>query len=548
MFGGNASSEIRMWMSGAHGPNMRETGLLEELEMENQYRNPDKNCYIWDGVMFNLVRQEADIEILLNCTCMGCCMEGNRIHSVTGYQMTTQTMHTIEAELFMDCSGDSVLAPLTGAAFRMGREGKKEFDEVFAPDLPDKRTMGMTISVCAREESQPSVFTPPAWAYHYTKENLLPYRVPSLQNVRDNMWYIELGGEHDSIADTETLRDELLKIAYGIWDWLKNDPENREINRNWRLDWIGMLPGKRESRRYVGDYLMTQHDVSDGGHFEDTVAYGGWTMDDHHPAGFANHAVMPNIFHPAPSPYGIPYRCLYARDIENMLFAGRNISVTHSAVSSTRVQGTCALLGQAAGTAAAIALKYGVTPRGVYRHHLKELQQTLMTDDVYLPGFKRELSDVTLKAKLDCQAANAAKLINGLDRPVDAEDNGCYLEKGQPVTFTFDAPRQITGLRVVFDSDLNRDTLPEAARNLKKNIIHHRPLDWQDSFVPPTMVKAFRVEGVGANGSVTTLYEETNNYFRLRKIPLRAEVVQLRFIPLETWGHDRCHVFSLDVQ
>ena len=191
-----------------------------------------------------------------------------------------------------------------------------------------------------------------------------------MEDETENFWYIELGGEGDAIRDAEAVRDELLRVAYGVWDYVKNAPENREKNANWRLDFLGILPGKRESRRYVGDHILTQNEVRAGGAFADIVAYGGWTMDDHDPAGFASKGA-PNIFHPAPSPFGIPYRCLYSRNVENLFFAGRNISVTHTAMSASRVMATCALLGQAVGTAAAVAIQRGTTPRGVYAEHIR---------------------------------------------------------------------------------------------------------------------------------------------------------------------------------
>ena len=334
MLGGNASSEVRMWVCGAHGPNNRETGLVEELNLENLYRNPGYNYSIWDGIMYEMARSEPNIELLMNCSCFGCEMDGARIKSVRGWQMTTQTFHEVHAVLFADCSGDSVLAPLTGAEFRVGREARAEFGEDIAPEQADSRTMGMSCMLQAREENRPCEFIPPKWAYKFTRDDLA-HRVPDMSNPCENFWYLELGGDGDSIRDTEMLRDELLKTAYGIWDYVKNAPENKEKNANWRLDWMGILPGKRESRRYVGDYIMTQHDVRAEGRFDDLIAYGGWSMDDHHPSGFRT-AERPTIFHPAPSPYGIPYRSTYSRNIENLMFAGRNISVTHTAMSSTR--------------------------------------------------------------------------------------------------------------------------------------------------------------------------------------------------------------------
>lgn len=278
-----------------------------------------------------------------------------RIVSVTGWQMTTQRFHKVEAPLFADCSGDSILAPLTGAPFRHGREARDEFDESIAPEKADRCTMGLTCLMQAVETDVPCTYIAPSWAEKIDAEKLKG-REPNLEDPMENFWYLELGGTRDTIGDTEEIRDELLALTYGMWDHLKNDPVQREKNQNWHLDWVGMLPGKRESRRYVGAYTMTQKDVRAGGIFQDEIAYGGWSMDDHHPAGFRTDE-PPTIYHAAPSPYGIPFGCLYSKDVPNLMFAGRNISMTHAAMSSTRVMATCALLGQAVGTAAALAVE-----------------------------------------------------------------------------------------------------------------------------------------------------------------------------------------------
>ena len=546
MLGGNASSEIRMWVCGAHGKNNRETGIIEELMLENLYRNPDKNYSIWDGILYEAAAYNDHIELLLNCTCTDCEMDGDRIRSVTGWQMTTETWHTVTAPLFADCSGDSVLAPLTGAEFRIGREARAEFGEDIAPLEADKKTMGMSCMIQAREETSPSTFIPPRWAYHYTKEDL-PFRVPDMSDPMENFWYLELGGEQDVFLDAERTRDELLRTAYGIWDYVKNDPENREKNANWRLDWMGILPGKRESRRYVGDHILTQNEVRAGGRFDDLAAYGGWSMDDHDPAGFRS-AGVPTIFHPAPSPYGIPYRSMYSVNISNLMFAGRNISVTHTAMSSTRVMATCGTIGQAVGTAASIAVRDHLTPREVYEKRLYELKQTLMEDDSYLPFNKREVPELTKNAKLLCAAPDAENLRNGLDRPIGDDDNGAVLGKGEAVTYVFREPAEISHIRIIFDSDLDRETLPECERKRERNMLHNRPLHWPDGYVPKTMTRAFRLYGIREDGSVCVLVDETNNYQRLRAYDVSGTYSAVRLIPLETWGSEACHIFSFDVR
>ncbi len=544
MLGGNASSEVRMWVCGAHGDNNLETGILEEIMLENYYRNPDKNYSIWDGILYEIVRFEENIDLILNCSCNECEMDGEKIKSVTGWQLTTQEYHKVEATLFADCSGDSVLAPLCGADYRWGREAKSEFGEALGQEEEDTKTMGMSCMIQAREEDRPSTFIPPKWAHKFTEKDL-PGRVPNLKDSHENFWYMELGGFGNSIADTETTRDELLKIAYGMWDFVKNDPEQREKNANWRLDWMGILPGKRESRRYMGDHILCQGDVESEGRFEDLVAFGGWTMDDHDPRGFYNDG-MPNVHSPAPSPYGIPYRCLYSRNVPNLLFAGRNISATHTALSSTRVMATCATMGQAMGTAAAIAIRENTSPRGVYKEHMHELKQTLMDDDCYLPFNVREVPSLTQNATLSGADEN---IRNGLDRPIGGNDNGCHVALGQAVEYDFGKEIEISRARIIWDSDLNRDTMVRInGKAWYHNMLCNRPLGMPDFYVPRTMTKGYRIEGVKENGDVSVLYETQSAYQRLAQISLSGSFRAVRLIPTETWGAEDAHIFSFDVQ
>ncbi len=548
MLGGNASSEIRMWVCGAgfRGENKLETGLLEEIMLENLYRNPDKNYSIWDGILYGLACAESNLILLLNCSVNAVEMDGSRIKCVTGWQLTTEQYHTVNARVFADCSGDSVLAPLSGADFVIGREAKSAFGESIAPDLGDRKTMGMSCMIQARQEDRPSTFIPPKWAYHYTAQNL-PHRIPDMDSPTENFWYLEIGGDADSIADTEEKRDELLRIAYGLWDYVKNAPENKEKNANWRLDWVGILPGKRESRRYLGDVVMTQNDVQSGGHFPDLVAYGGWSIDDHDPRGFYS-GDHPNVNYPAPRPYGIPYRSLFSRNINNLFCAGRNISVTHWALSSTRVMGTCATLGQAVGAAAYLAVRDGATPRSVYENAIEELQAILMEDDCYLPFRTRRIPELTLNAELLCPGPDAENLRNGLDRPIDNSDNGVTLALGQSAAYLFGRKCPVKKARIIWDSDLNRDTMPFISGcPFRHNMLANRPWHCPDFYVPKTMTRAYRLEGLSESGEWRVLYETQNNYQRLNTIPLTGEYLGIRLTPLETWGNDAAHLFSFDV-
>ena len=352
VLGGNASSEIRMWICGSHGKDNRETGIIEEIMLENFYQNTALKFPIWDSVLYEKAIAEESLTLLLNSSCLDCTMNGSSIESVKAWQSNAETFHIVRARYFADCSGDSVLSTLSGAKYMYGREAKSDFGETIPPDKADKKTMGMSCLFQIRETDHPVRFTPPKWAYKYESDADLPFKDHDRDN---NFWWIEVGGEWDCIHDTDRCRDELLKICYGVWDHMKNYGDHGV--ENWELEWIGFLPGKRESRRYVGKYIVTQNDVESGGRFEDTIAYGGWSMDDHFPQGFYYKDGHPTIYHPAPAPWGLPLRCMISENIENLCFAGRNISVTHAALSSSRVMATCAVLGQALGTAVSYAVR-----------------------------------------------------------------------------------------------------------------------------------------------------------------------------------------------
>ncbi len=533
MLGGNASSEIRMHVCGAHGPSNKETGIVEEIMLENFHRNALGNWHIWDTVLYETARFEPNITLLLNCSVNDAEMDRGLIRSVRAWQLTSETWHTVEATLFADCSGDSILAPLSGAEFRIGREASSEFNEDIEPPEADRKTMGMSILIQGRETTEPQPFVAPDWAHAYLTDDELPNR--GHDHATTNFWWIELGGENDSIHDTEELRDELMKVAFGVWDHIKNHGEHGADN--WALEWIGILPGKRESRRYIGDHILTQNDVRAEGRFDDLVAYGGWSMDDHHPAGF-RHPGAPTIFHPAPSPFGIPYRSLYSKNVDNLLFAGRNISATHAAMSSTRVMATCATLGQAAGTAAAIAVRDGLTPRDVYEQRAPELKQALMDDDCYLPWNARAIPQVSATAKLTASEGDPEPLRNGFDRPIGDVDNGWTCPVGGWVEYSFDEPTELTRARIVFDSDLNRHRL---------NLPSSYPLDQPARGVPATMVKAFRLEAKTDDGEWQAVAEASGSRQRLVKVPLAITTSAIRLIPEATWGADDAHIFAFDV-
>lgn len=533
VLGGNASSEVRMWICGAHGKHNKETGILEELQLENGWRNSDLNYSVWDSVLWGKAQFQENLTLVLNAAVLDAQTDGNRIVSVAAYQSTSQTFHTLAAKTFVDCSGDSILATLTPAAWRKGREARAEFDEDIEPEKADDKTMGNTLLIQMRVTDEAQSYTPPDWVYKFTRPEDLPNRIRGVK--AHNFWWLEVGGLNDTIKDAEAIRDELHRITYGVWDYIKNYAPEKDEAENWAIEWIGSLPGKRENRRFEGDHILSQNEIRDGGKFDDIVAYGGWSMDDHHPAGIY-YPGKPTIFHPAPSPYGIPYRSLYSRNIENLLFAGRNISVTHAALSSTRVMATCAIIGQAAGTAAALCTRHDCAPRALAKgDKLDELQQILMDDDCWLPGISRPISPLARAAKL-CGTGETAPLLDGLDRDRENESHAWEAPLGSAVEYLWNEPVNIGGARLVFDSNLNNTKVMPCSYPQKGG--PHR--------LPSSLVKAFRIETCDTNGKWSVEFETSRNIQRLAKIGFEKSVTGLRLVPTESWGAAGARVFGFE--
>jgi hypothetical protein len=535
VLGGNASSECRVHVCGAdrhnHRPNMRETGILEEIRLENIARNPHKNFSVWDLVLYETARLEPNITLLLNCSCVDARMDGARIADVTGWQMTTQVYHDVKAGLFADCSGDGILAPLTGAEYRVGREARGEFGEAIAPEQADRRTMGMTILFSAKEYDLPQPWKAPEWAYRYDREEDLPYGAKGHDWWKLGYWWVELGGEHDSVRDTEMLRDELLKTALGVWDHIKNRGDHGADN--WALDWLQFLPAKRESRRYVGDHILSQRDVDSEGRFEDIVAYGGWTMDDHHPAGFKS-AILGapmTIWHQAPSPYGIPYRSLYSKNVANLFVAGRCASATHTAMSSTRVMGTGCSMGQAVGTAAAIAVREGLEPRGVGAR-VRELQQALLRDDCYIPWTPLEMPEPTRCAKLTASQGNPQAVRDGYSRPIGQETHAWRARPGDFVTYEFGEPRVVETATVVLDSALEQNIA-----------MSWHQKDDQLTRLPDRLPKAFHFDVLDGHSWVPAAAFDDNKR-RLVRASIGRKVSGVRFTLDSTYGAPESMLFA----
>ena len=541
VLGGNASSEVRMWIRGAANlfPAYREGGIVEEIAMRNTRFNPEMNYAQWGGVLYGIVTAEKNLRLILNATCLGASVSGNRITEVECWQLTTYKRIKVYADYFADCSGDSILAEFTGAQIMKGREGHR-LGEKSAVEGPDEKTMGNSCLIQARETDRPVAFTPPPFTAKLTSEQFR-YRMDTANPLSyrdDNFWWIELGGERDTLRDAEEIQRELIAIAYGVWDYIKNS--GKFDSANWELDWVGYLPAKRESRRYRGDVVLTENDITGGTAFPDEVAYGGWPMDDHNPLGFAS-AAPPNRNIIPPAPYPIPYRSLYSVNIANLWFAGRNISVSHIALSSTRVMATCAATGQAVGTACAIAAAYSADARGV-NAHIGELKQALRDDDCYLLNTPRRLSDSIAGARTDLEGGIGVWL-NGLERDVGS-DQAVTLNKGQPLTFTFD--RTYAGrIRLLFDNDIARSYCGGYVMKMfpqRCNV----PLGAERAAFSPSLVKSYTLEVLTGNGW-RSIFSENDNWLRLKYVDVGYEISGIRFTGTKTYGADKIRLLSVDI-
>lgn len=278
VLGGNSSSEIRVWVCSAtaHGTQRyaRETGIMGELFLENQFVNQEGNPYLWDLVVLEAVRREPNIDLYLNTDVHHLAMtDDGTIASVTGWQMGSEREMVFTSPVFLDCTGDGLIGYLAGAEYRVGREARAEHDESLAPEVADTHVLGSTILFYTKDEGRPVPFVATSFAIDVTATSIPERRIIRSGDNGCAYWWIEWGGELDTIHDNETIRNELWSVIYGIWDYIKNSgrfPDSDTMT----LEWVGSIPGKRESRRLMGDHILTQHDVLGQVHFDDTVALG----------------------------------------------------------------------------------------------------------------------------------------------------------------------------------------------------------------------------------------------------------------------------------
>lgn len=403
VLGGNASSEVRLWILGAtsHMGNnnrwAREGGVIDEILLENVYRNKEGNPLILDTILLEKVSEEPNITLLLNTSVYEIEKHSEReIKAIKAFCSQNSTSYHLQAPLFCDASGDGVMGFLSGASFRMGAEPAEEFDEGFAPDVEDYgELLGHSIYFYTKDVGHPVKFKAPSYALKDAGE-LPRIRNFQLQDHGCRLWWVEYGGRMDTVHQSEQIKWELWKVVYGIFDHIKNSGEFPDAE-NLTLEWVGTIPGKRESRRFEGEYMLNQKDVVEQREHGDGVAIGGWSLDLHPADGVYSDKMGCNQWH-SKGVYQIPYRCYYSKDIQNLFLAGRIICASHVAFGSSRVMATCSHGAQAVGMAAVLCQEKQLKPAELYHQgHIKELQNRLNLMGQSIPGIPIDSESNLLK-------------------------------------------------------------------------------------------------------------------------------------------------------
>jgi hypothetical protein len=405
VLGGNNSSEVRVGLSGLiHQPPYPRLGdLVDELGPIGHWtlweaqrdpdsprsqrilaiaaEHPEKKTHnagpatnYEDEQKRRVVEAEEGLRLFLNTHVIRAEKQGDRIAAVVGKNILTGRELRFRGHVFADCTGDGNLGFLAGADFRVGREARRETGESLAPETADRLVMGTSVQWYTVEEPQPCPFPECPWAVQFNDA--------TCQRLTRGDWDWETGMNLDQVTDIERIRDHALRVTFGNWSYLKNHSDMQQELARRRLAWVAYIGGKRESRRLLGDVVLREQDVLERRPYPDACVTTTWGIDLHYPhpentRHFPGEEFRSIARTTAVQPYAIPFRCLYSRNVENLLMAGRNISVTHVALGTVRVQRTTGMMGEVLGMAAAISIQSQTTPRGVYEQHLEEFRSYL---------------------------------------------------------------------------------------------------------------------------------------------------------------------------
>ncbi len=375
VLGGNNSSESRVHLGGrinkAPYPNLgnmiKEFGPKEGGNSRPAYVYEDQKKMDW-------IKSNENIDLYICEHANSVVKSGDKIKSIVSQNIITGARHIFSAPLFADCTGDGTIGYLAGADYLMGRESKDQFNEKSAPEEPDMLTMGSSVQWYSVDDKKPSAFPEFNYGIEFTDE--------SCERVFKGDWEWETGIGRNPISDAEQIRDYATLIVYSNWSYLKNHLKDNQKWRNRSLGWVAYIYGKRESRRLVGDHVLTEQDVTERIPYEDGTVTTTWDIDLHYPdpengkwfpgKEFKAISIGERIYH-----YAVPYRCFYSRNVSNLFMAGRDISVTHIALGTVRVMRTTGMMGEVVGMAASVCHRNNCLPRDVYQSHFDQLKELM---------------------------------------------------------------------------------------------------------------------------------------------------------------------------
>ncbi|MCT4586305.1 MAG: FAD-dependent oxidoreductase [Carboxylicivirga sp.] len=353
VLGGNASEEIRVHTIGLPGHK-----IVHEINTDH-YPNGSQLAIESNTSRHSVILEEENIDLFLNTRAFAVNKHDRNIVSIDAKDIRTGEEYRFNGTTFIDCTGDGWIGYWAGNRFMIGREAKSKYNESLAPEIEDNMMMGSTLLFNSHYSDNPSAFPEVAWAMDVAKDYA----------ASKNEWYWEYGIGSDPFADAEKIRDHLLRAIYGAFF----NEKQKDGNEYLKLKWVGYVSGKRESRRLLGEHILTQNDVINSVEYDDNIVFEEREIDLHMPKSdiydFLTKAIFTKI-----DLYYIPFRCFIAADLDNLMMAGRCFSCSHVGLGSPRVMNTIGQMGVATGSAAALCKKYDTDIRDVCHNHMNELK------------------------------------------------------------------------------------------------------------------------------------------------------------------------------
>ena len=544
--GGNSSMEVKMHPLGISPEQVgfREAGILEELKLKNIVENPERSWAIWDCMLYDKLRSEPNITLLLDTTVYGADVEDGFITKAYARCDMSFTNYIISAKQFADCTGDSRLAIEAGAEIMTGREGSEKYGEPLAAHFTKNDHLCCSMMFTSVDVGHEVKYTPPSWAKKITAEDL-KFRDPAKWGFNYGYWFISFGGKLDTVRDMEVIRRELLSILHGVWHYIKNVAKYPEA-KNRVLDFVAMFPARRDTYRISGYDIFTQHDIA--GKWKerpDQIITVGWPMEDQPSDGFYYDG-KPAIYGGSTPYYNLPLSAMYSKDIKNLFMAGRNMNTSHIAFTSTRVMNIGALAGEVVGYAASKCVRENMNPRelGTDTTKLDELRQKLMKEGNILVNFKNEDVDDLIRyskasASVSDFGTSAENAKNGLTYDFKDENKNRWqaeISKQPELIFTWDKPVEISQVRFNLDTGSRLLTQSEESGIVKRMHLGAQPETLRD----------FDISVISPDGTEKLIAGVRENYQKLVVVDIpKVEARALKVKCIATNGDDKASIFEV---